>query len=394
MIHVVEPDQYDIVQPIFKGLADTLIVTAVIEGKCPGEIYVDDPVTPEIALIVSGEGYFLAGNETNDQFNTQLRDFLNEKIIPEKLKKGEENISLNYFPDTWEEKISVILENKFPVRIHGYTYRLKNRDQLRITDWKERIPPGFQLVRVDESLLESDLKNIEDVTASVKTTWNSLEDFLRYGFGFFLLHDNTIVSWCLTDCVSGTKCEIGIETDETYRRQGCAAITAAAMVEYCLSQGMTDIGWHTGVTNTGSIKTAEKVGFKRTLKDTYYFCWFYPVDNFIEHGYISWLASEFAESAEWFERAIAVAESGDYNSIQLTKYHSLPALCFYAACSWASAGENEKSLKNLRKIIKMGPDDPGRFLEVLKTSESLKVLHKEKEWNSLLETLEEMKRLK
>ncbi len=384
MIYQLVPDDYEKVRPLFKGLEWNLISVAVIERTCPGDIYVDNVETPETALIVSPEGYYLAGYEGNDEFNSELKKLFDDKIIPEKIKEGEENISLNYYPAAWENRVEEILKDKFPVKVHGYYYtfnRLK-------TDWRKEVPPGFCMVQIDGELLRrTTLKNIDEVTDWTKKTWNSTKDFLENGFGFCLVHNSTLVSWCLADCVSSTKCEIGIVTDEDYRRRGFATATVAATVEYCLQQGFTEIGWHTGTTNVGSYKTAEKVGFERVLEDEYYFCWFYPVDNFVEHGYFSWLQKNFRESAEWYEKAIAVAESGEYDSFQIPR-HSLQSIYFYAACSWALAEEKDLSFTNLYKAIT--GENLEQFLKWLKNSEYLKNLHGTEEWNNLIETIEKM----
>lgn len=383
MIYQLTSDDYEKVRPLFKELEWNRVIIAVIEGTCPGDIYVDDVETPKTALMVSPEGYYLAGYEDNDEFNREFVTLVDTKIIPEKMKEGEENISLNYYPPTWEDKIEVILKDKFPVKVHGYYYKF---DTLKI-DWRKMVPPNFCMVHIDEVFLRRiDLKNIDEVVKWVNSNWNSPESFLKNGVGFCLLHNNTIVSWCLTDCITGNKCEIGITTDEDYRKRGFATATVAATVEYCLSQGFTDIGWHTGSTNVGSQKTAEKVGFEKVLKDTYHFFWFYPVDNFIEHGYFSWLKGNFRESAEWYERAIAVAESGGYDSFQLLR-HSLQSVSYYAACSWALAGEKDASFRNLGKAA-AGITDPRQFAERIKGSEHLKSLHRTEEWKTLIENLE------
>ena len=72
-----------------------------------------------------------------------------------------------------------------------------------------------------------------------------------------------IVSWSLSDCVSGDRCEIGIRTVPAHRRRGLATVTAAAAVEHALSHSFTVVGWHCPNDNLGSIGTAERVGFRR-----------------------------------------------------------------------------------------------------------------------------------
>jgi hypothetical protein len=133
MIYKLEPDSYERVRSLFEGLEHTLITIAVIEGNCPGTLYVDDPENPETALIVSSEGYYLAGNDKSYEFNDELKELFDTTIIPEKIKEGEQNISLNYYPGAWEEKVEEILESRYPVRVHGYTYEF---EKLNVPDWK------------------------------------------------------------------------------------------------------------------------------------------------------------------------------------------------------------------------------------------------------------------
>jgi RimJ/RimL family protein N-acetyltransferase len=115
------------------------------------------------------------------------------------------------------------------------------------------------MVRVDQAFLaRQDLAHLDDVRERA-SPWT---DFARDGFGFCLLHGATIVSHCLADCVSGSRCELGIFTNGGYRRRGLGALTLAATVEYCLEQRLPTIGWHCWANNWGSQALAEKVGFR------------------------------------------------------------------------------------------------------------------------------------
>jgi RimJ/RimL family protein N-acetyltransferase len=105
----------------------------------------------------------------------------------------------------------------------------------------------------------------------MKPNWGSIPDFMKMGIGFCTLHDKRIVSWSIADCKSGEACEIGIHTLEKYRRQGLASLTAAAAVDYALSSGFRQVGWHCGEYNLGSICVAEKVGFQLERKYIQYY---------------------------------------------------------------------------------------------------------------------------
>lgn len=340
-------DNYEKVRPVFKELLEyNLIITAVIEGTSPGRIWVDDIENPRAAFMISPEGNFLSGC-SNDEFNKSLKE-----VIPY-------YSHLFYYPDTWEEKLDVIWKNKFVIKIFMRYYVFK---QLKI-DWKGRIPPGFTMVRIDEDFLErTALKNFEDVAEWIEDNWKSPENFLKNGAGFCLIHNETIVSWSLTDCVSGTKCEIGIRTDEDCRRRGLAALTVAAMVEHCLSHGLVHIGWHCADTNVGSYKTAEKVGFRKVLEHPTYISGI-PAENASDLG-----QSEWRELAEFYEQAP-----------ETQIWH-----LYDAACAWALAGDKGRSLDILYRLLDSGwKCDP----HTLQEAWPFKGLHGEEEWKKVIATL-------
>jgi hypothetical protein len=42
-----------------------LRVSAILNGDCPGEVYVGDITHPQVAYLVSGDGHYLAGSTDN-----------------------------------------------------------------------------------------------------------------------------------------------------------------------------------------------------------------------------------------------------------------------------------------------------------------------------------------
>ncbi|MCK4978810.1 MAG: GNAT family N-acetyltransferase, partial [Candidatus Delongbacteria bacterium] len=66
-------------------------------------------------------------------------------------------------------------------------------------------------------------------------------------------------------------CELDIETEEEFRRQGLAFAVAHATIREAFRVGYEKIAWGCDASNEGSWKTAEKLGF--TLDGVNYLSW-------------------------------------------------------------------------------------------------------------------------
>ncbi len=263
--------EFDRATPVFEPLQYHLAISALIDGCIPGRIWVDDPKNIETAVIWDTRySYYLSGNEDNHEFNMALDDLLTRIIAPEALKR---NIKMYFIicPPYWEKKIlnNEVLVNWFPKRIPRCYYTFKKR----VTTWKDKIPPGFSLNRVDKNLLESTLVNIDILTDEVKDIIASVDEFIQRGFeGFCLVYKNEIAaSWCLSFMYKSS-CEFTVQTVKEYQKRGFGTITTAALIDSCLSSGFTSLGWHCGEENVASMRLAEKVGFERTNHE---YSWIY-----------------------------------------------------------------------------------------------------------------------
>lgn len=199
------------------------------------------------------------------------------------------------------------------------------------------MPPDFEMTQVDSQFLaRQDLVNLDDVRERI-TAW---ADFARDGFGFCLVHGNTIVSQCLADCVSGDACELGIATRRDYRRRGLASLTVAATVEHCLAHQLTKIGWHCWANNRGSQRTAEKVGFEVVSEYPHY-------DNgAVAENPDDLTSAEWHAQAEFFER-----------SFEILNQHGA-RMAWHAAQARVLAGEHAQALTLLHRAVDSGALPP------------------------------------
>ena len=262
MIYKLDPANYEKARPLFRALEFHLSGAGVLDGNNPGQVFVDDPARPQSAFMFSPEGCYLAGDPDHDTFNHTLREALHGKQL---FDERVDELCFICSVASREKQLAIMLNPWQPIKILRRHYICR---ELKY-DWQANISDGFAVHRLDNAILNQPGLSIPDhIKGWMQNNWGSTADFLQRGFGFVTIHNEAasaaqVVSWSLADCRSGTACEIGIRTAEPYRRRGLATITAAAAVEYALSNGFSTVGWHCSEDNLGSIGTAEKVGFER-----------------------------------------------------------------------------------------------------------------------------------
>jgi RimJ/RimL family protein N-acetyltransferase len=251
-----EPTDFESVRPLFEPLRFHLASAAVLDGNSPGRVFVDDAARPRSAFMLSPEGCYLAGDPDDRTFNRAL----NQGIV-ERRELGDEVrvICLVLHPESWRRRLPTILDPREPMEERRRHYVCRDL----AFDWEASLPEGYAVRRIDRSLLgDPDLTVPEHVTGWMANNWGSVERFLEDGFGFATVRGSEVTSWSLADCVSGEGCEIGIRTAPDHRRRGLGGAAAAAAVDDALAHGFAMVGWHCPEENVGSIRTAEKVGFR------------------------------------------------------------------------------------------------------------------------------------
>jgi GNAT superfamily N-acetyltransferase len=257
MLYRLQSTGYARAGSLFATMECHLIIRAVIAGSSPGAVYVDHPEQPSAAWVSSAEGCYLAGDPENATFVNALRDMLAVTFLAE----PGSDLYLTVDSPRWERQLAFIVPHRSLFREHRRHYTCRSV----LLDWRARLPDGYTMRHIDAQLLaEPGLHIPEHIQSWMAANWGSPAAFLANGLGACTLHGDQIVAWSLADCIAGDHCEIGIHTAPAYRRRGLASLTAAAMVEQCLAHGIVAVGWHCGEENTGSWKTAEKVGFVQT----------------------------------------------------------------------------------------------------------------------------------
>lgn len=402
MIYELEPKEYEQVRPLYADWWPYLVIFAVIEGRCPGQIYVDDLRAPRAALLwdhVEGELYLARSTEggsrekvADDALARALNDCIRHRIRPyaEAHLPHLSEYTLYCDPAAWEGELDLVLDGLNPMEHHRKLYLFKQPQ----VDWRARVPAGFTMAPVDESLFaRCGLAGMETMRDWVLGDWRSPADVARQEVGFCLVHGDALASWCVSEYTcepvpsAGRMTHLGIYTREGYRRQGLATLVAAAAVERCLASGIEQIGWHCWEANAASAATAEKVGFELARDAVVYNgCW-NPFDNLLLQAHYHAQADHMPQAVACWERAFAMWEAEDPEALSAPHCQAHPgtiAWCYYAAGrARAGWGQTGAALAHLHKAIDNGWSDAGRLRE----DEELASLHGTPGWDALLSRL-------
>ena len=261
MLHELKKSEYNKIQHLFKELSFTLSNDAVINGVRSGRIYVDNVTDPKSVFVwAKPSEFFLVGNPGNDLFNLSVHKLLEEKIMPELLRNKIDFSVFYCSSDEWDDKLEFILRSHVIRKNYRWLCRF-NQSTFR---HKTEIPSELNVARIDELLIKKKLLNVKKVIDYISFHWNSIENYVQKGFGFCLLLNDVIVSWCISGNNVDKKCEMIIGTDERFRNRGFASILASVFLDYCITSNLTPI-WQCGTENLPSMAVADKLGFKKEL---------------------------------------------------------------------------------------------------------------------------------
>lgn len=247
---MIELDTHDFykVSPLFRGIKHNVaLVHSVIKGNSPGRIFVDRLDAPSsVYLVHEGAFHYVGGSAANDDFNQMLASLIFDNLL---LNSEEQELVLFAFSEAWREKLDALLGHRGAIRIHRKTFSFDSASFQAHAGWRQQIPEGFCMRHIDESLAEKHAAYKPLVEAKTKR------------FGVCLMRGDEIVSTCKAVCVGGGEVEIDIHTEEAYRRQGYALLTACAFIEESLSRNLTP-NWACWPERTASYALAKKLGFE------------------------------------------------------------------------------------------------------------------------------------
>ncbi len=257
---LITPAAYPIVQPLFAGMDSHLPVVAALRGDIDADVYADDPVHPEVALVdVRHRRLYLAGTPARRTAELCGR-LLADVIHPAARAEGVPVFQLCYAPVGWGDYIDRLLPGLAPIRTERQYYEYVAGRPLA----PARLPEGYALHPADARLLAAGhLANLADLREEMTSERASVEDFLARSFGICPVTEEALAGWCLSEYNTGDRCEVGIATLPPYQGKGLATATGVAFIEHALARSIARIGWHCYAENRPSWATALKIGFTK-----------------------------------------------------------------------------------------------------------------------------------
>ena len=322
----IEHETYSVAQTILAELSSIHVaVASVLDGTIDGEVWVDNPASPRVAVVANGDAYYLAGSpDTEADVLAGLRETLPDWAY--------------LFAETrWVPHLSKAWSNAYAIP-HP---RVRMGHVAGTALPAVRQPgPGFEILPVDRALFDRNPGNL-DVLEDCVEGWTSPDAFFDLAVGYCALHNGQIVSHSLTDSVSGQRCEVGVGTESDFRRQGLGRVVASMTIAECVRRGLHGVEWHSHASNKGSIAIGKSIGLLELDRHVAYSCRL-PAENIgdLDRDHCRGLAAHF-------ERA-----SGQINWSR-----------FHAAGARALAGDREGALENMRLLIESDWEGEAEWLE-------------------------------
>ena len=342
MIYELDPALVPHARPLFRSLeAFQPMCTAVLGGIHSGRVFVDDPSLPRTALLCTflpsgGAAWcFLAGNADDDATNRALNQAISAGEV------AGQDVGMFLFtcdPEDWHGQLPVVFHPRPPVPMRRRHYLCHEMTYA----WRDRLPPGFRLQRMDPALLDDpDLQVPADVRETL-AQWQRVTDVRLQDFGFVAIHGQEIVAWATVDFVAGGTGDIGFFTLEPYRRRGLASAVAAAALEHGLSHGLSAVSWTCAEGNPASIRTAERLGLVHERDYTTYILSLDEAESLVREAYAHLQAGRYEEAIAAYERLFALVDT-------------LPDWAYFEAAQASSAlGDREKALAYLSTAVDLG----------------------------------------
>jgi RimJ/RimL family protein N-acetyltransferase len=332
---------------VFGGLEQHLCIRGVLFGSITGQVFVAKD--RQTALLCNKSEFYIGGNPYNSLFIEEVSRLLRFQLLPELNKQGSLDYVLYYPSDEpWKEILEQALKDLLPIR----------SGRMTLTHTLEKIdaslPEGVSVVD-SQMLTREDIHGMSEIVEEIESNWCSIEAFNSSGFGCVAIQEieqgYTAIGWCLTDWVVGDECEIGIEINERFQRQGWGHKLAMGTLALAKVRGMMRVGWQCWGDNIGSIRTAQSVGFEIIADFPVFFGWNEPRNHLLVIGNMYMCGdAKYGIEKDYPRAAWSYAKALD----QGWDWNGDSALYWNTACLFYLIGDTSRAIHYYEQALQKG----------------------------------------
>ena len=230
----IDPDNRYVLEELFAPCKLLRVIIDAVLEQGYGTAVADSEQKPEVGLLTLDVHAVLGGRPDHPFARELIQGLSPVLIVPGS--------------DAWRR--AVIQAHKARIQIQprvGFSLEKLDIDHLRAL--AQRLPPGYQLRRIDLQLAPQAMGPI---------AYTSAEEFVERGVGFCTLFNGEVVAKARSYINSSKAIEISIMTAPEHQGKGLATATGAALVAHCLEHRIEPY-W--SASNPISVRVAEKLGY-------------------------------------------------------------------------------------------------------------------------------------
>ena len=354
--------EFGIARQLLNQISYQTVLETILGCITPGEIYVDNKSNPNMVFAQFKQRTFLSG-EPAPKLRDVLRDHIKTNVHSHCQRFNVPYFRLTVNDPQWFDIIEEALDPKVPIIVGYHCY------QKTILNTIENfyIPEGFEILPVDQELINSDFPGKVDLIDEMCSERESVNAFLDNSFGVAAFKDGALAGWCLSEYNFKDQCEVGIATLPTYQKLGLAKAMTIQFTNQAFAKGIQNVLWHCFESNEPSWRTALSTGFSIVDRHKVLMLYWDPALHFAVHGNIDLGNGDYQTSLIWFKKALHEENAKSW-------------MAFNAACAAAHLDSPEKAFDYVNQAIDLGFYD----LDYLVENKHLESLKNHPEWDEVI----------
>ena len=233
--------------PLFENFNWNYLVQSILDGY-HGEVRVDDPEQPNIALLYlpALKLGFVGGDPSHPAAEAYI--------------SGIKKRSFLMFADQFEawDALGKKYHDVAFFEVTRYAFTSEHLDIEQLKSLRDRDLGELTLKKLDLEMVKKLTAAKSELSEDHFINFDSPEEFIEKGFGFAILDGERVVSLATTFVVCDAGIEIQINTRKKYEGRGLGTMVAAALIVESLERGL-DPSWDAATERSAGL--AKKLGY-------------------------------------------------------------------------------------------------------------------------------------